>query len=373
MIRSEVRFARSSAARAPAGALLLLYSLHAATPADYRQKVGVYVWGKLAGGLEVAAADARALGTDNAARVSIGPAISWDPADPHDNSPLDVKVNRPDYRAFLAAFPVVMLTAYDSVSFEKYKWGHLDAEHLAGTRDEFRRFTLELAKTPGRKIISNWEFENDCHADQWAACAEYYQARLGGIMEGRKQARALGSPGEILTAFEFTIVPGFAGKPSGLVEVGAKLKGVDYFSYSSWWSIGWDYDAPTVYKGFVWAIHLIRDFAQKKKLTTRIIIGEFGEYWDVYPRAERMRALVDSSLDNGVEYLFNWVLYDQPGNKDDKGRDASHFGKYALDRTLTPQGTVFRGWFLAGLQKAPPKRKPAPAKTPKSVAAGRQL
>jgi hypothetical protein len=85
-----------------------------------------------------------------------------------------------------------------------------------------------------------------------------------------------------------------------------------------------------------------------------------------------MRALVDASIDNGVEYLFNWVLYDQPGNKDDKGRDASHFGKYALDRTLTPQGTAFRSWFRAGLRKPAPARKPAAPKT-KSAASGRQL
>ena len=265
--------------RALAAALLLLYSLHGATPADYRQKVGVYVWGKLAGGLEAAAADARGLGADGAVRVSIGPAKSWDPADPNDNTPLDVKVNRADYHALLAAFPVVMLTAYDSASFEKYKWGHLDAQHLAATRDEFRRFTLALAKTPGRKIVSNWEFENDCPAQQWASCAEYYQARLDGVREGRKQALAQGLPGEVLTAFEFTIVPGFAGRPSGLVEVGARLQGVDFLSYSSWWSIAWDADAGKVYKDFEYLVRLLHNFASSKKLTARLIIGEFGEYW----------------------------------------------------------------------------------------------
>ncbi len=351
----------SPAVRALAGALLLVCGLHAATPADYRERVGVYVWGKLAGGLETAAADIQRLGADRAVRVSIGPGTSWDPLDTKDNSALDVKVRRADYRAFLAAFPVVMLTAYDSASSEKYKWGRLDGQHLAATRDEFRRFTLELAKTPGRKIVSNWEFENDCKAPQWAACEEYYQARLDGILEGRKQARAAGAPGEILTAFEFTIVPGFKGRPSGLVEVATRLKGLDYLSYSSWWSIAWDADADRVYKDFAFVPTLLRDFATSKKLPTRLIIGEFGEYWDVHPKAERMRALMNACLDNGIEYLFNWVLYDQPGNKDEWGRDASHFGKYALDRSLTPQGKAFRRWF------------PVPAQTPapKSAAAGR--
>ncbi|MBZ5729266.1 MAG: hypothetical protein LAP87_30365 [Acidobacteriia bacterium] len=344
-----------SAARVWAGAWLFICGLHAATPADYRQRVGVYVWGKLAGGLEAAADDIRRLGADRAVRVSVGPGTSWDPLDTKDNSPLDVKVRRADYRAFLAAFPVVMLTAYDSASAEKYKRVRLDAQHLAATRDEFRRFTLELAKTPGRKIVSNWEFENDCKVEQWASCEEYYQARLDGILEGRKQARAAGSPGEVLSAFEFTIVPGFKGRRSGLVEVATKLKGLDYLSYSSWWSIGWDADAGRVYKDFAFVPALLRDFATSHKLPARLIIGEFGEYWDVHPKAERMRALMNASIDNGVEYLFNWVLYDQPGNKDEWGRDASHFGKYALDRSLTPQGRAFRRWFAAPAPAAPAK------------------
>jgi len=60
-----------------------------------------------------------------------------------------------------------------------------------------------------------------------------------------------------------------------------------------------------------------------------------------------MKALVDASIAGGAEYLFDWVLYDQPGNKDDHGRDASHFGKFTLDCMLTPQGKAFQGWFAA--------------------------
>ncbi|PWU05296.1 MAG: hypothetical protein C5B51_14915 [Terriglobia bacterium] len=333
--------------RCAAGALLLATSLLAANPTEYRQKVGVYVWGKLSKDLETAAADVKHLGADRVVRVYIGPAASWDPSGKDDNSPLDVKVRRSDYRSFLAAFPVVMLTAYDTASFDKYKQGPLDAQHLTATREEFRRFTRELAKLPGRKIVSNWEFENDCKESVWNACTEYYQARLDGIRQGRKEALAQHDPGEILTAFEFLYVPGYTGKRSGLVDVGSRLNGVDFFSYSSWPSIGWDYDAPTMYKSFEWGAHILHEFTMRQKLTTRFIIGEFGEYWNLHPNSERMKALVDASIANGVEYLFDWVLYDQPGNKDDHGRDASHFGKYSLDRMLTPQGKSFRSWFPA--------------------------
>ncbi|MBZ5575257.1 MAG: hypothetical protein LAP40_01700 [Acidobacteriia bacterium] len=349
--RSAARPSGRVLGRVSAALLLLACVLHAAAPRDYRDHVGVYVWGKLAGGLDAAAADVKRLGADRVVRLYIGPAALWDPAAANDNSPLDVKVRRPDYRAFLAAFPVVMLTAYDRASYDRYKKGPLDSAHLAATQDEFRRFTLELTKTPGRKIVSNWEFENDCAAPQWPACRQYYQARLDGIAQGRKQAKALGYPGEVFTAFEFTVVPGFKGKPSGLVDVAARLHGVDFLSYSSWWSIAWDADASKVYKDFAYLAGFLRNAAAERKLTTRLIVGEFGEYWNNHPNAERMKSLIDASLDNGVEYLFSWVLYDQPGNKDEWGRDASHFGKYRLDRMLTSQGLAFQRWFTG----APPK------------------
>src|SRR5690242_1834101 len=342
MRRFQARFAT---ALAWAAALLLTGSLAAAPARDYKDKVGVYVWGKLGGGLDAVRADIKRLGADHVVRVYIGPGALWDPSGKADNSPLDLKVQRADYRAFLSGFPVVMLTSYDSASWDHYKKGRLDASHLTATKEEFRRFALELAKTPGRKIISNWEFENDCTVPQWPACREYYQARLDGIADGQKQAKALKYPGAVFSAFEFTVVPGFKGKQSGLADFAPQLKGVDFLSYSSWWSIGWDADAPKVYKDFAYVAGLLHGAAAERKLTTRLIIGEFGEYWNVHPDGARLKALVDASIDNGIEYLFNWVLYDQPGNKDEWGRDASHFGKYRLDRMLTPQGEAFRHWF----------------------------
>ncbi len=341
------------------GLLLASQWAAAATPEQFRKKVGIYVWGAMASGLAEAKQDVKQLGADQAVRVFIGPGAWGDPAGKIDNSPLDVKVTRADYRDFLAGFPVVMITAYDVSAAERYKGARLDASQLAATTDEFRRFAVELARTPGRKIIANWEFENDCLPQNWTGCTEYYQARLDGITKGRAEAKTLGYPGVIATAFEFTIVPGFAGRPSGLVEVATKLKGVDYLSYSSWWSIGADADAAKVAVDFAYLADLLHNYAAANKLTRKLIIGEFGEYWDMHPSGARMKALANASIDKGVEYLFNWVLYDQPGKKDEWGRDASHFGKYALDRTLTPQGRAFRRWFNPGERHGAPKRRHA--------------
>jgi hypothetical protein len=149
----------------------------------------------------------------------------------------------------------------------------------------------------------------------------------------------------LFTAFEFTILPSFQGRPSGLVEIGGKLQGLDYLSYSSWWSIGSEYGPAQMRSSFQAAFQDMRSYARSTQLPERIIIGEFGEYWDFHPTAERLRAIVDASIESGAEYLFNWVLYDQPGELDDHGRDASHFGKYRQDRSLTPQGEALRKWF----------------------------
>jgi hypothetical protein len=58
MVMIRLRACRTSGVvlRTWAGTLLVVTSLHAATSRDYRDQVGVYVWGKLAGGLESATA-----------------------------------------------------------------------------------------------------------------------------------------------------------------------------------------------------------------------------------------------------------------------------------------------------------------------------
>jgi hypothetical protein len=348
-----------------------------------RQRVGVYVWGRVPD-LSAAILDVQRIGADRVVRTFIGP---WSDTPPYEDDlrPLDEKATSPAFQAMFRAFPVTVLTAYDSFSYGRI-YGNssvrveteisapggaaqsgprhpadpslglvkqlaamtpAEAEELLGeTHDEFRRFAFELAKLDRTFIVSNWEAEQDVpDASYWPWFTRYLQARLDGIVAGRNAARQMGYPARVFTAFEFTIVPGFAGRPSGLVEIGGQLRGLDYLSYSSWWSIGWDYDAATMKNSFRYAIQLIRGFAAQAGLPQQLIIGEFGEYWNLHPRGERLKAIVDVSIEEGVEYLFNWALYEQPGEKDEWGRDASHFGKYFLDRRLTPQGRAFQAWF----------------------------
>ena len=362
---------------------------HAATPEQIRQRLGIYIWGRVPD-LAAAASDAERLGMRNAIRAFIGP---WSDNPPYqtDLRPLDQKLHSPGYQKLFRDFPVIMLTAYDSFSYAREygsvssagdqmkdrggatahaaesKNGHaahpsfmvakdlasmIPAEQqkfLGAVQQEFQQFTFELSKLNRTFIVSNWEAENDVpDARYWPVFRLYLQARLDGITAGRAQARAQGFPARVFTSFEFTIVPGFQGRPSGLVEIGAKLRGVDFLSYSSWWSIGADLDAEGVRESFRYAIGLIRNFVQQASLPGRIIIGEFGEYWNQHPNPERLKAIVDTSIDEGAEYVFNWVLYEQPGERDEHGSDASHMGKYFLNHQLTPQGKAFQDWLAAG-------------------------
>jgi hypothetical protein len=349
-------------------------SAPAASVADIRQRVGIYIWGRVPD-LTVAVADAQRLGATNAVRAFIGP---WSDTPPYstDLRTLREKLMLPGYEELFSKYKVIMLTAYDSASYAKeygsvyhekgsdrhhpaapslkvvqhlHSMGEQQAQQfLAGVKREYRDFAFELSKLDRTFIISNWEAENDVpDASLWPSFSQYLQARLDGIIEGRELARRQAFPARVFTAFEFTIVPGFKGQPSGLVDIASKLRGVDYLSYSSWRSIGAEFSSEEMHKSFTYGLRLIRGFAIQAGLPQRLIIGEFGEYWNEHPNGERLKAIIDASLENQVEYLFSWVLYEQPGDKDERGRDASHFGKYGLKHSLTPQGKAFQRWFLA--------------------------
>jgi hypothetical protein len=319
---------------------------------EWQQRVGLYVWGQLPvvdEPLIRAAEDAKAVGATGAIRIAISP--YWDPKpDAAPNTPLYRKIYRRDYWTVLNSFPVVMITAYDAASYPwKYRNCLSDSSCdplFRAVRTEFRLLAFGLGKLPGTYIISNWESENDVpEAEKWNVYRAYLQARIDGIREGRNQAKALGYLGNVYSAFEFLILNDFIGKPSALVEIGTRLKGIDFLSYSSWHSIGWDHRADELEWDFEYAVKHIREFARENHISDRLIIGEFGELWDMHPTPERMEALIDGSLAGGAEFLFNWVAYDQPGQIDEHARDVSHFGKFYLDGKLTPQGSGFARLF----------------------------
>jgi hypothetical protein len=311
-------------------------------------QVGIYVWGQLPSApypLIRAADDVRSLGADKAIRLAITP--YWDSL-PNSNplEPLYIKMYRHDYWTVLNEFPVVMITAYDAASYyTRYRncqsEGACDALFRA-VRLEFFQFALELAKIDGTFVIANWEPENDdLDPAHWDVYRAYLQARLDGINAAADLAQSLRFPGTVYTAFEFLVMNGFKGKLSGLELIGTRLQGVDFLSYSAWHSIGWDYGPQEMEDSFFYGIRDIRQFARDNNLTDRIIVGEFGDLWDLHSDFGRTEAMVNGSLRAGAELVFNWVAHEQPGQMDERGRDVSHFGKFFLDGKLTPQGLHF--------------------------------
>jgi hypothetical protein len=326
-----------------------------AVPKPIPDRVGIYLWGALPLGpdpLLVAADDARTLGT-HVVRICLSP--YWDPRpnSPDRLLPLDQKVQRSDYQAVLKEFPAVMITAYDAASYRK-RATTSDADWeamIAGVREEFRRFTVELAKLPNVYIVSNWEAENDVPDDQWPDYLAYLQARLDGIVAGRREARQAGEPGRVLTAVEFTHVnPGFTyvfdptppRKACGL-DAAMLLTGVDFLSYSSWESVVHTDDRTYTVAKLRGAFGVIRQKCATSRRQCRLIVGEIGYLRDHDPDNWNLNMLLSESLNAGAEYTFNWVAYDQPGQTDPFGfnADQSLFGKFTLARQLTPQGAFF--------------------------------
>src|SRR5690242_1467259 len=89
----------------------------ATSMAEVRQRVGVYIWGRVPD-LTVAVADAQRLGATDAVRAFIGP-WSDTPPYPTDLRTLRQKLTLPGYQELFSKYKVIMLTAYDSASYSK--------------------------------------------------------------------------------------------------------------------------------------------------------------------------------------------------------------------------------------------------------------
>lgn len=377
---------------------------------NLNERVGVYAWGQLADSsdpLVTAIEDARILGAGKITRKSISP--YWDPRGANTGGsqflPLYQKMHRSDYWEFFNAFSVVMITAYDAASYNaRYRllnrlqpqgfsaqgskqnetagaaltltqaeprgyrlltlMNNGEAQTLLDDAySEFQRFAFNLAcEIPnGTFIISNWEAENDVgshNEEGWKRYVAYIQARLDGITAGRTDALNAGCRGKVYSTFEFANIKALGGgwdvdtyRPSG-ITFAPQLRGLDFLSYSAWSSIGYNYQIKHIRLSFQEAIRNIKLFAHENGITERLVIGEFGELWDLWPTAERTQAMIDTALSEGVEYMFNWVLYDQPGSgvwQDGVWYDQSHFGKLFQDRTLTPQGAAFQNSLVSGV------------------------
>jgi len=347
--------------------------------------LGVYIWGDLPqtiNPLKTAVDDALSLGVKTV-RITLSPCF-WDPKGILSNpQPLYNQILRDDYSYVFRNFSTVMATIYplsicDFNSGQPYyrlspdiipetRW----QEILNNVYNEIKQ-TVITAKInyPNTTIIwSNWEIENDCQDNQWQRCVEYQRTRLKAIKDASLEVQNFGGNGMHYSAIEFILleknwvpswIPEWGPPPpprqnSGLITAVEDLKGLwDFISYSSWGSIYYTEDPDwRPNKKFASAFNIIRQACYNAGIdcSDKIIIGEVGTLYDQDTNNSLLYEAISTSIKESAKFIYNWNLYDQITKgtlitPDGKQYDQSKFGKFDLNRILTPQGKAFKEWFL---------------------------
>ena len=347
--------------------------------------LGVYIWGDLpqtSNPLKTAVDDALSLGVKTV-RITLSPCF-WDPKGISSNpQPLYNQILRDDYSYVFRNFSTVMATIYplsicDFNSGQPYyrlspdiipetRW----QEILNNVYNEIKQ-TVITAKInyPNTTIIwSNWEMENDCQDNQWQRCVEYQKTRLKAINSASLETQNFGGSGKEYSAIEFILleknwvprwIPEWGPPPpprqnSGLITAVEDLKGLwDFISYSSWNSMYHTEDPnwrPN--KKFTSAFNIIRQTCYNAGIdcSDKIIIGEVGTLYDYDKDNSLLYEAISTSIKESAKFIYNWNLYDQISKgtlitPDGKQYDQSKFGKFDLNRILTPQGKAFKEWLL---------------------------
>jgi hypothetical protein len=274
-----------------------------------------------------------------------------------------------------------MLTAYDGTSLgdcvhHRYLTpGFYTPAARRQLVDEYRDFTLYLYEryhdTGKQFLISNWESDNDVYCgsawlytlnqdfreacdfnypnwyggnqgprDSLEGLKLWFQARYEGIQKGRERARKLKLRGiKVWFAPEILSVHllANAGFPSVLYDILPQVT-MDAVSYSSYESIS--QTDPTALPR---DLDTIRDTTGAQSL----ILGEFG-----FPRSDgqetqtvaRIDRVISEALAWGVEFLFDWNLYDQ--------NDTDSFGMFDGQGTMTALGHYYQTCFAS--ESVPP-------------------
>jgi hypothetical protein len=361
--------------------ILVLSSTAAASPGSLANSVGVYNWGgRYATSMSEGVERIARLG-GHVARVVLSPTYYRDyniGATCYPAYSLSAIAREPDVKSALdnASLSVLMLTAYDGVSFGDCEHARFvnpsfyTSANTAALVQEYSDFTLYLYQTyqgtNKQFIVSDWEgdnavycegayayatapaFRSNCDANYAAlygnsSAAEsieglklWYQARWQGIGDGRNRAAAQGIAGvRVDFAPEFCSVRALhdAGFASVLYDV-LPLVTVDYVSYSAYESINSADPAATL----IADLNTIRSVAG----TGAIVIGEsgFSRFAWGAQAVPRTDTVISTALAWGVAYVIQWNLYD--------GDRQGDFGLFDLNGNATPIGAYFQSKLSPG-------------------------
>ena len=293
----------------------------------------------------------------------------------YQNYSLSAIVQEPDVKSALdnKSIEVFMLTAYDGITFgDCVTQKFLDPAFYTSpatisVKQEYIDFVLYLYRTYNgtgkRFIVSNWESDNAIYCGQafnYAVSTDFrnwcnanystiyngitgpeesmkglklwFETRQAGIVEGGKQAAALGLGGiDVNFAPEFNIVHALRdrGFESVLYDVIPKIE-FDFVSYSSYESLDSADPAATLSSD----LDLIREIVKSKN----IIVGEagFSRFTWGSQAVARTQRVTEAAFSWGVPYVIVWELYDQS--------ETDSFGLYDLNGNMTPLGKHYRDY-----------------------------
>lgn len=339
-----------------------------APPSAQQDRVGVYHWGpdaatwpgtpdKLSWGANaVAALGSRtirvALSTRDDYGVNNGAAT------------LSAIARRPAYASLFGdpRFSTYLLTAYSSGDLNNnwsdgYPQAAQDAE-----RGEVSALATYLMTTYAHKnfIILNWEGDNALSAfpssdtTAWNGYVNWVKARVQAVADARAAAPA--STSRVYSGLEFNAIRRLdTGAPCDtagnkcVISYVAPRVDADYYSYSSWQSLGTDGtrltdDLTTAY-----------DFVASTRPSVthaNFLIGEFGAARDISGEcgaAARARAAILALESWGASYGIFWQAFDN----DPASGIYDGFGLYRRDRSISLSGDTLKNLYTTGTPAVP--------------------
>ncbi|MFC5825129.1 hypothetical protein [Nonomuraea insulae] len=260
-------------------------------------------------------------------------------------------------------FSTYLLTVYSADDLRN-SWsdGYSQAEQDAG-RDEVSALGAYLLKTYENKkfIILNWEGDNALSAfpssdtTAWDGYVKWATARVNGVADARAAVPAATS--RISSGLEFNAVrrldTGAACDTAAnkcVISYVAPRVDADYYSYSSWQSLG--ADAGRLTRDLSTAYDLVA--AARPAVThANFLVGEFGAARDISGEckaASQVSAAVVALESWGASYGIFWQAYDN----DPAGGLYDGFGAYRRDRSISLSGQTLKNLYATGTPTVPP-------------------
>ncbi|HEY1692951.1 MAG TPA: IPT/TIG domain-containing protein [Polyangiaceae bacterium] len=377
--------ADGSDARADGGADAVADGPAAFTPpADMRDRIGVYAWGfdpsawpGTPDQLTWATNEVAGLG-GRTVRVYLGPQDIYGVLAPGDAGAFDLATAATSgaYRALFAnpSFDTYLLTTYSSGDDANDWTAGYTAAQIATERQEIAALGSALLSTfPGKTfVILNWEGDNALapvatSQAAWDGYTAWIGARSAGVADARKAAAA--TTARLYFGLEFNLVRSLATNApcdtsanKCVISVVAPQVDVDFYSYSSWQSLGPNLTPAQVAAGLQADLTSALGYVKEKDggagaTPAQFLVGEFGaprEQADLGECAamQRAAAIVPAIVAWGAAYGVFWQIIDnRPSGQPDDFVDG--FGLYKASGPASLSAALFQTLYATQVATPP--------------------